>query len=126
MSKFIDNMNVFITAKKIKQSFIALKTGMNVNKISRILKGAQSATEEDMEALANALGYHLDYFLSPNFKLEHRESETEQIAFYSGNMESVKSEVVGDCISLLENIHSILGRQQTLLNQINEELYADH
>lgn len=125
MSNFTKNVNEFITNKKIKQSYLALKTGMNTNKISRILNQTQNATEKDMEEISNALGYPIDFFLSPNFKVEDSETDYQQVAFYSGDVKSINYEVVKNCISLLENIHSILGREQGLLYHMNEELYAD-
>lgn len=125
MSKFAENVNEFITNKKIKQSYLALKTGMNANKISRILNQTQNATEKDMEEISNALGYPMKFFLSQEFKISDPEKDYEQVAFYSGDVQSVNCEVVKDCISLLENIHSILGREQEMLHHMNEELYAD-
>lgn len=125
MSTFVENVNEFIAEKKIKQSFIALKSGMNTNKVSRILNRTQNATEKDMEAISNALGNSVDFFLSPNFRINSMESDFEQVAFYSGNVKDINYEAVSDCISLLENIHSILGREQGLIYQINGELYAD-
>lgn len=125
MSKFVDNVNEYITSKKIKQSFVALKTGMNVNKISRILNQTQSATEKDMEAISMALGHSIDFFLSPNFKMNDLDVDFEQVSFYSGNVKDINCAAVEDCISLLENIHSILGREEGLLYHMNEVLYAD-
>lgn len=37
MSKFIVNVNEYLTVKKIKKSYISLKSGIKVNKLSRIL-----------------------------------------------------------------------------------------
>lgn len=125
MSKFTENVNEYITTKKIKQSYLALKTGMNANKVSRILNKTQNATEEDMEKISNALGYPIDFFLSANFKIDDPEIDYEQVAFYSGDVKSMNHDAVKDCISLLENIHSILGREQGLFYYMNGELYAD-
>lgn len=125
MSKFTENVNEYITTKKIKQSYLALKTGMNANKVSRILNKTQNATEEDMEKISNALGYPIDFFLSANFKIDDPEIDYEQVAFYSGDVKSMNHDAVKDCINLLENIHSILGREQGLFYYMNGELYAD-
>ena len=125
MSKFVENVNEYITNNKIKQSFIALKTGMNANKISRILNQTQNATEVDMEAISIALGHSIDFFLSPNFKANETVTDYEQVSFYSGNVKNINGEAVDDCIRLLENIHSILGREEGLFHHMNEALYAD-
>jgi transcriptional regulator with XRE-family HTH domain len=111
--------------KKIKQSYIALKSGMNTNKVSRILNQTQIPNEQDMDSISKALGKSMEFFVSSNFKIDEPEYNLEQVAFYSGNVNGANSKVVSDCIDLLENIHSILGREKTLVDMINEELYEN-
>ncbi len=125
MSIFVKNVNDYIMTKKIKQSYIALKSGMNTNKVSRILNQTQIPNEQDMDSISKALGKSMEFFVSSNFKIDEPEYNLEQVAFYSGNVNGANSKVVSDCIDLLENIHSILGREKTLVDMINEELYEN-
>ena len=44
MTKYIKNVNAYLSQMKIKQTYISLKTGINQKKLSRILTGAQDIT----------------------------------------------------------------------------------
>lgn len=123
MSVFVKNVNEYITAKKIKQSYIALKSGMNANNVSMILSQIQIPNEQDMDSISKALGKSIEFFVSSNFKIDEPGYNLEQVAFNSGNVTGSDKKVVNDCIDLLVNIHSIFGREETLADMINEELY---
>ena len=97
---------------------------MKANKISRILNG-QNVTENDMEAIASALGEPLNFFLSESFSVLSEGVGTEHVFFYSGDIEHVNKETITDCLDLLETIHSVLGRRNAILQQINEDLYEN-
>lgn len=61
---FIQNLNKYISHYGIKQAFIAKHAGLEKNKLSRILNGAQSVTYEDMQAISNVLDKDISYFFS--------------------------------------------------------------
>ena len=44
MTKYIENVNMYLSVKKIKQTYISLKTGIDTKKLSRILTGIQDVT----------------------------------------------------------------------------------
>ena len=48
MTKYIENVNVYLSQMKIKQTYISLKTGIDGKKLSRILTGVQDINSTDM------------------------------------------------------------------------------
>lgn len=123
MTLFVENINQYLHDKKIKQSYVALKSGMTTQKLSRLLLGKQSATEEDINRISRALGYTSSFFLDENFKLPVLEyEERERFALYCGDMPNVDKRIVDDCIDFLESIHSVLGLEQELALALEEEL----
>ena len=47
---------------KIKQSYLSMVTGIDKNKMSRLLTGSQEESGTDMEKIARGLGKVLDFF----------------------------------------------------------------
>lgn len=62
MTKYIENVNMYLSVKKIKQTYISLKTGIDTKKLSRILTGIQDVTSSDMEKISAALGKKTEFF----------------------------------------------------------------
>jgi len=60
---FIQNFNEYIDHYGIKQAFIVKRTGIEKNKLSRILNSVQPVTYEDMQSLSGALDKDIKYFL---------------------------------------------------------------
>ena len=86
MTKFVENVNAYLSQTKIEQTYVCLKTGIDTKKLLRILTGAQDVSRPDMEKIANALGQKLEYFLSDAFCVPQiSEFVPEKIAFYAGN-----------------------------------------
>ena len=56
MTKYIENLNLYLDARKIKQTYLSMKTGIDAKKMSRILNGVQDITGTDMENISAALG----------------------------------------------------------------------
>lgn len=69
MTRFIENVNVYLSQMKIKQTYISLKTGIDTKKLSRILRGMQDISGTDMEKIANALGQKVEDFLNDSFSV---------------------------------------------------------
>lgn len=67
MTKYIENVNVYLSQMKIKQTYISLKTGIDGKKLSRILTGVQDINSTDMEKIASALGKKMDFFMKDSF-----------------------------------------------------------
>ena len=62
MTKFINNVNKYLSEMKIKQTYLSMITGIDKNKISRILTGAQEESGTDMEKIARGLGKTVEFF----------------------------------------------------------------
>ena len=63
MSKFVENVNYYISQRKIKKKYISMKSGIEINKVYRLLNGRQQPTEADMKKIASALGKDIVFFL---------------------------------------------------------------
>ena len=63
MSKFIKNVKFYISERKIRKSYISMKAGIEVGKLSNLLNGWQEATDTDMEKISSALGKDVEFFL---------------------------------------------------------------
>ena len=74
MTRFINNVNKYLSEMKIKQTYLSMITGIDKNKISRILTGVQEESGTDMEQIANQLMElmeNIDEVLSAKSRFEH-------------------------------------------------------
>ena len=51
MTKFISNVNKYLSEMKIKQTYLSMITGIDKNKMSRLLTGSQEESGTDMEKI---------------------------------------------------------------------------
>ena len=119
MSIFVSNFNKFLTTMQIKQNYISRKSGIEENKLSRILNQKQVASEENLEALSKAVGKNIQYFLNPNFNLKTDYSATNRIVFYAGNPTEKQNEVANTLLELMENVDVVLSARDSFLNMEN-------
>ncbi len=120
MAIFIDNFKTYIDTMKYKQSFIATKSGIHVQTLSRLMTGKQEIKEEEMLKLARSVHREIGYFLSDNFVLEVSNEGVSPAACYMGNSVKDKEELILDLKELAESIDSILGKSFRL--QLYEEV----
>lgn len=121
MTKYIENVNTYLSQMKIKQTYISLKTGIDTKKLSRILTGTQDISGTDMEKIANALGQKLEYFLSDTFDVPQiNEFMPEKIAFYAGNPTAKQDEIAEKLEKLMENIDEVMSAKYRFLNMAKE------
>ena len=117
MSKYIDNVNIYLSQMKIKQMYISLRTGIDTKKLSRILTGVQDINATDMEKIADALGKKMDFFLSDSFHVPQiNEFMPEKIAFYAGEPTEKQEEIAEKLIQLMENIDEVVSAKGRFLN----------
>ena len=117
MTKFIENINAYLSQMKIKQTYISLKTGIDTKKLSRILTGAQDISGTDMEKIANALGQKPEYFLSEAFQVpEISEFVQEKIAFYAGSPTARHDEIAEKLEKLMGNMDEVMSAKYRFLN----------
>ncbi len=121
MSKFIENVNYYISQRKIKQNYISMKTGIDVKKLSRILTGAQDVNSADMERIAQALGQKTEFFLAEALQLPDMEGdEAIKIAFYAGEPTKKQEQTVENIIRFLETIDFIWSAKNRFLHMAEE------
>lgn len=121
MTKYIENVNAYLSQMKIKQAYVSLKSGMEKNKLSRILSGAQDINSTDMEKIADALGKKMEYFLADNFFVPQIPAfSTTEIAFYAGNPSKQQEEFAKQLIELIENADEVLGAKERFMMAIGE------
>ncbi|MBQ4284255.1 MAG: helix-turn-helix transcriptional regulator [Lachnospira sp.] len=121
MTKYVQNVNAFLSQMKIKQTYISLKTGIDAKKLSRILTGTQDITGTDMEKIAKALGKQPEYFLSDAFCVNQpNEYVSEKIAFYAGNPTDEQGKIAEKLEKLMENIDEVMSAKHRFLNMSEE------
>ncbi len=117
MTKYIENVNTYLSQMKIKQTYISLKTGIDTKKLSRILTGIQDISVIDMEKISSALGQKSEYFLSDTFSVSQINGlMSEKIAFYAGNPTDKQDEIAEKLEKLMGNIDEIMSAKYRFLN----------
>lgn len=121
MTKYIENVNTYISQMKIKQTYISLKTGIDTKKLSRILTGNQDINATDMEKIAKALGHKIEYFLSDNFNVPQIHAlMPEKIAFYAGSPTAKQDEIAEKLEKLMGNIDEVMSAKYRFINMARE------
>lgn len=121
MTKYIENVNSYLTQMKIKQTYVSMKTGIDAKKLSRILTGVQDVSGSDMEKIATALGKKTEYFLNDAFTVPGAmDFAPEKILFYAGNPTEKQEQIAGKLLRLMENIDEVLSAEDRFLNMSEE------
>lgn len=117
MQKFIENVNAYLSQMKIKQTYVSLKTGIDIKKLSRLLTSSQPINGEDMEKIAQSLGKKVEFFISDSFQVASLDNcMVEKIAFYAGNPTSQQDAFAEKLEKLMENIDEVLSAKQRFLD----------
>lgn len=111
MATFMSNFKTYIETMKYKQSFIALKSGIHEQTVSRLMTGKQEIKEDEMIKLAESVNKDITYFLDPHFKIEQHDMELSPVACYFGNASGDKEELITNLTDFAECIDSILGKK---------------
>ncbi len=119
MSKFTENVSAYMSAKKIKNNYISLKTGFDTSKLSRIMNDKQSATEAEMTSIANALGHDCAYFLQDNFVKPVSQINSGKVALcYAGNPTKSQKATFDKLVELAENMENIVSAKSDFYEAI--------
>lgn len=122
LTKYIENVNAYLSQMKVKQMYLSRKTGIEKNKLSRILNGLQEISGTDMEKIAGALGQKTEYFLSEKFQLPKEVLCAEpEVVFYAGEPSKEQVEFAKQLIELIENADVILGAEGRYKMSVGEE-----
>lgn len=121
MGRYIDNVNTYLEKRKIKQTYISIRTGIESSKLSRLLTGNQDVTSTDMEKIATALGYTVEYFLSEDFSIAELCARTEADAvFYVGEPSKEQEEFAMKLMNLIENVDEVLSARHRFAKMMEE------
>ena len=117
MTKYVENVNTYLSQRKIKQTYISMKTGMDTKKLSRLLTGNQDISATDMERIAEALGKKVDFFLKDCIpEVPVPDFEPGKVFFYAGEPTQKQEWIAARLLKLLENIDEVMGAKQRFLN----------
>lgn len=109
MAKFMENYKTYCKENGYKQKFVALKTDMTETKISRLFKGEQEATEQDMERLSEVFMKTPAFFMQDGFREKIFVSECSAAEFYLGEAAERMKEYTDKLIEFAKCMDSILG-----------------
>lgn len=117
MTKFVSNLNTYLSEMKIKQTYLSLITGIDKNKLSRLLTGAQDESGTDMEQIAQALGKNIEFFLADSFTIPKANSfAVNKIEFYAGEPSDKQAEIASLLMELMENIDEVISAKSRFKN----------
>lgn len=117
MTKYIRNLNTYLSEMKIKQAYLSTITGIEKNKLSRLLTGTQDISGTDMEIIAQALGKNVEYFLSGSFVFpNNNDFAPNKIAFYAGEPSEKQEEIANQLMELMENIDEVVSAKIRFFN----------
>lgn len=117
MTTFISNVNQYLSEMKIKQSYLSMITGIDKNKISRLLTGVQDESGADMEKIARALGKNIEFFLADSIEIPQiNEFALNKIAFYAGEPSKEQEQIANQLMELMENIDEVLSAKSRFEN----------
>ena len=117
MTKFIINVNKYLSEMKIKQSYLSMITGIDKNKVSRILTGSQDISATDMEKIAQSLGKNMEFFLADSLNIPQIGNPAmNKIAFYAGEPSQKQEQIAMQLMELLENIDEVMSAKSRFIN----------
>ena len=108
MTKFINNVNKYLSEMKIKQTYLSMITGIDKNKISRILTGAQEESGTDMEKIARGLEKTVEFFLADTIHIPQMETASANKIAFSGEPSEKQEQIANQLMELMENIDEVV------------------
>ncbi len=115
MSRFVDNVNIYLENMEIKQAFIALKTGMDSGRLSHIFAKTQDITGTDMDKIANALGHTAEFFMSENFVVTDAKDYGAETAFYAVGLRDEQCQFASKLMELVDSMDVVLGAEARIM-----------
>lgn len=117
MTKFISNVNKYLSEMKIKQTYLSMVTGIDKNKMSRLLTGSQEEMGTDMEKIASGLGKSVEFFLADSVSVPQVGSfAMNKIAFYAGEPSYSQEQIAKQLMELMENVDEVLSAKSRFEN----------
>lgn len=123
MTKFINNVNKYLSEMKIKQTYLSMITGIDKNKMSRLLTGSQEESGTDMEKIALGLGKNVEFFLTDSICIPQMGSfSMNKIAFYAGEPSHKQEQMANQLVELMENIDEVMSAKSRFENMARDNV----
>ena len=117
MTKFIINVNKYLSELKVKQAYLSMITGIDKNKMSRLLTGSQEESGTDMEKIAHGLGKNVEFFLAETMIIPRIDtSAINKIAFYTGEPSAEQEKIANQLMELMETIDEVMSAKSRFEN----------
>lgn len=117
MTKFISNVNKYLSELKIKQTYLSMITGIDKNKMSRLLTGSQEESGTDMEKIASGLGKSVEFFLADAIVIPQiGNMAIKKQAFYAGEPSQKQEQIAKQLMELMENIDEVISAKSRFEN----------
>jgi transcriptional regulator with XRE-family HTH domain len=117
MTKFISNVNKYLSEMKIKQTYLSRITHIDKNKLSRLLTGSQEESGTDMEKIARGLGKSVEFFLADTMVIPQVGNfSVDKIAFYAGEPSYKQEQIAKQLMELMENVDEVISAKSRFEN----------
>ena len=119
MTKFMSNMNKYLSVMKINQTYLSTLTGIDKNQLFHLLTGIQEENGTDMEKLSEALGKNPEFFLSDPFNIPNlSDFSSNRLVLYTGKLSKKQEKMATELMELMENVDEVLSAKSRLMESI--------
>lgn len=117
MTKFMSNVNQYLSEMQIKQTYFCKITGIDENTLLRMLTGEQEESSADREKIARALRKDVEFFEKEKIDVPEVEIATQNTIQFCGGQPSHKQEQFAEQLKeLVENMDEVLGAKSRFRN----------
>ena len=119
MTKFMSNLNKYLSMMKINQTYLSTLTGIDKNQLFHLLTGIQEENGTDMEKLSEALGKNPEFFLSDPFNIPNlSDFSSNRLVLYTGKLSKKQEKMATELMELMENVDEVLSAKSRLMESI--------
>lgn len=111
-SRFVKNVNEYLDEKKIRLTFLSMRTRIEINQLKCILNGTQDISSKDMRKIAENLGKTVEYFVNEDFCVPQEESFENKRETWNSNLNEEQKKLLRNLIELLENVSEVLDAEE--------------
>ena len=117
MTKFMKNVNEYLSEMKIKKAYLSMITNIDKDKMSRLLSGAQKESDADMENIARGLGKDVEFFLADTVLVPRVDAfAATKIVYHAGDPSGKQEQLANQVMELVENINEVLSAKKRFEN----------
>ena len=114
MTKFVDNLNKYMSEMQIKQTYLSMITGID---LSEILTGDQEISDTDIEKIARALGKPVEFFTADTIHvLQMENAEANNLSFCTRELSGKQEQVANQMLEMIKNMDEVLSAKIRFTN----------